>query len=63
MRKLKLWIVHHPYLTRFIINELICLIIFTISIGIFHLFYSFTLKDIVIFFLGYHVLLYALGSS
>jgi hypothetical protein len=64
MRKLKLWIVHHPYLTRFIINELICVIIFALCVGIYHFcINSFTLKEIVILFLGYHVLLYILGNN
>nr|DAK12234.1 MAG TPA: hypothetical protein [Caudoviricetes sp.] len=63
MRRLKLWILHHPYLTRFIIKELICLIIFSISIGIYHFFINpFTLKEIVILLLGYHLILYILGS-
>jgi hypothetical protein len=63
MRRLKLWIVHHPHLTRFIIKELIVLIIFALLVGIYHFFISsFTIKEIVILLIGYHFIFYILGS-
>lgn len=63
MRRLKLWILHHPHLTRFIIDEFVCLILFAIAIGTYHFFINpFTLKEIVFLFAGYHLMLYILGS-